>query len=476
MCCIRKGVIKKMAIQIYNTLTRKKEEFVPLEAGKIKMYVCGPTVYNYIHIGNARPAIVFDTVRRYFEFRGFDVQYISNFTDVDDKLIKAASTLGEDVPTIAERFIDAYYEDVSALGCKQADVHPRVTENMDIIIDFIAALVDKGFAYESAGDVYFRTRKFDGYGKLSHQSIDELKVGARIDVGEKKQDDLDFALWKAAKVGEIAWESPWGKGRPGWHIECSAMAKKYLGDTIDIHAGGQDLTFPHHENEIAQSEALNNKQFARYWMHNGYINIDNEKMSKSLGNFVLVHDIIKKHAPEVVRFFMLSVHYRNPINYSDELLENTKAALERLKTSYQNLKHRSEASTNLTDNNQEWLDKITALHGEFIREMDDDINTANGISVLFELSKQANYYLLEKNTSREVIEAFTSLFEILFGVLGLSLKNQELLDLEIETLIEQRIQARQNRDFQLSDQIRDQLKDMNIVLEDTPQGTRWKRG
>jgi len=465
-----------MTIQLYNTLTRKKEEFVPLEKGKVKMYVCGPTVYNYIHIGNARPAIVFDTVRRYFEFRGFDVQYVSNFTDVDDKLIRAANQLGEDVPTIADRFINAYFEDVSALGCKKADVHPRVTENMDIIIDFIDALIQKGYAYESAGDVYYRTRKFDGYGKLSHQSIDELKVGARIDVGEKKQDALDFALWKAAKEGEIAWESPWGLGRPGWHIECSAMAKKYLGDTIDIHAGGQDLAFPHHENEIAQSEALNEKQFARYWMHNGYINIDNEKMSKSLGNFVLVHDIIKKHNPEVIRFFMLSVHYRNPINYSDELLENTKAALERLKTSYQNLTHRKEASTNLTDNNQEWLDQIRALEQEFIREMDDDFNTANGISTLFELSKLSNYYLLEKNTANEVIDAFTSLFEKLFGVLGLSLGQEELLDEEIESLIQQRIQARKDRNFQLSDQIRDQLKEMNIILEDTPQGTRWKRG
>ncbi len=465
-----------MTIQLYNTLTRKKEEFIPLEAGKIKMYVCGPTVYNYIHIGNARPAIVYDTVRRYFEFRGYEVQYISNFTDVDDKLITAANKLGEDVPTIADRFIKAYFEDVTALGCKKADVHPRVTENMDIIIDFIATLIDKGFAYESAGDVYYRTREFTEYGKLSHQSIDDLKIGARIDIGEKKQDELDFALWKAAKPGEISWESPWGLGRPGWHIECSAMAKKYLGDTIDIHAGGQDLTFPHHENEIAQSEALTGKPFARYWMHNGYINIDNEKMSKSLGNFVLVHEIIKKHDPEVVRFFMLSVHYRNPINYSDELLENTKAALERIKTSYQNLKHRKEASTNLTENNTEWIDKINALHEEFIREMDDDINTANAISVLFELSKLANYYLLEKNTAIEVIEAFSHEFELLFGVLGLSLENQELLDEEIEGLIQQRIQARKDRNFQLSDQIRDQLKDMNIILEDTQQGTRWKRG
>ncbi|PLR96347.1 cysteine--tRNA ligase [Bacillus sp. T33-2] len=465
-----------MPIQIYNTLTRKKEEFIPLEEGKVKMYVCGPTVYNYIHIGNARPAIVFDTVRRYLEYRGYDVRFISNFTDVDDKLIKAANQLGEDVPAIAERFINAYFEDVSALGCNRADVHPRVTETMDIIISFIGALIEKGFAYESGGDVYFRTREFDGYGKLSHQSIDELRVGARIQVGEKKQDALDFALWKAAKEGEIYWDSPWGKGRPGWHIECSAMARQYLGDTIDIHAGGQDLTFPHHENEIAQSEALTGKTFARYWMHNGYINIDNEKMSKSLGNFVLVHDIIKKHDPQVLRFFMLSVHYRNPINYSEELLENTKAAFDRLKTSYQNLKHRIEASTNLTDDNAVWLDKIDALRSQFITEMNDDFNTANGVSVIFELSKLANLYLMEKNTSVHVIESFIHLFEEHFSVLGLKLEDEQLLDEEIESLIEQRNQARKDRNFKLSDDIRDQLKEMNIILEDTPQGTRWKRG
>ncbi|EKN69192.1 cysteinyl-tRNA synthetase [Neobacillus bataviensis LMG 21833] len=465
-----------MAIQIYNTLTRKKEAFIPLEEGKVKMYVCGPTVYNYIHIGNARPAIVFDTVRRYLEYRDFAVQYVSNFTDVDDKLIRAANQLGEDVPTIADRFINAYFEDVSALGCEKADVHPRVMENMDIIVDFIQKLVEKDFAYESEGDVYFRTRRFDEYGKLSHQSIDDLQVGARIEVGDKKQDDLDFALWKAAKEGEIFWDSPWGPGRPGWHIECSAMAKKYLGETIDIHAGGQDLTFPHHENEIAQSEALSGKLFSRYWMHNGYINIDNEKMSKSLGNFVLVHDIIKRHNPQVLRFFMLSVHYRNPINYSEELLENTKAAYERLTTSYQNLKHRKEASTDLTDNNQEWLDKIAALQGSFVEAMDDDFNTALAISVLFELSKQANYYLLEKNTAIEVIDAFTNQFEELFRVLGLTLGSEEMLDEEIDALIEKRNQARKDRNFQLSDQIRDQLKEMNIILEDTAQGTRWKRG
>jgi cysteinyl-tRNA synthetase len=466
-----------MAIQLYNTLTRRKEEFVPLEEGKVKMYVCGPTVYNYIHIGNARPAIVFDTVRRYFEYRGFNVQFVSNFTDVDDKLIRAANQLGEDVPTIADRFIQAYFEDVSALGCKKADIHPRVMENMDIIIDFIAQLIEKGFAYESEGDVYFRTRSFNDYGKLSHQSIDDLQVGARIEIGEKKQDDLDFALWKAAKEGEIFWDSPWGIGRPGWHIECSAMAKKYLGETIDIHAGGQDLTFPHHENEIAQSEALSGKIFSRYWMHNGYINIDNEKMSKSLGNFVLVHDIIKAHNPQVLRFFMLSVHYRNPINYSEELLESTKAAFERLTTSYQNLKHRKESSTDLTNNNQEWLEKIAAIQDEFTKAMDDDFNTAKAISVLFDLSKLANYYLLEKNTAVEVIDTFTKQFDELFNVLGLTLEQTtEMLDEEIDALIEKRIQARKDRNFQLSDQIRDQLKEMNIILEDTPQGTRWKRG
>lgn len=347
-----------MTLTLYNTLTRKKEPFVPLEEGKVKMYVCGPTVYNYIHIGNARPAIVFDTVRKYLEYKGYEVQYVSNFTDVDDKLIKAANEHGEEVPVIAERFIKAYFEDVGSLGRTKADCHPRVTENMDEIIDFIQTLIDKGYAYEADGDVYYKTRSFEGYGKLSHQSVDELRSGARIQVGEKKEDALDFTLWKAAKDNEISWDSPWGKGRPGWHIECSAMARKYLGDSIDIHAGGQDLAFPHHENEIAQSEALTGKPFAKYWLHNGYINIDNEKMSKSLGNFVLVHDIIKEHDPQVSWFFMLSVHYRHPINYSVELLENTKNAFGRLKTAYSNLRHRLKSSTNLTEGDSEWLEKI----------------------------------------------------------------------------------------------------------------------
>lgn len=465
-----------MSIKLYNTLTRKKEEFVPLEEGKVKMYVCGPTVYNYIHIGNARPAIVFDTVRRHLQYRGYEVKYVSNFTDVDDKLIRAANELGEEVPVIAERFIQAYFEDTHALGCQTADVHPRVTESIELIVEFIGELVNKGFAYESGGDVYYRTRKFNGYGKLSHQSIDELKVGARIGAGEKKDDALDFVLWKAAKEGEISWSSPWGEGRPGWHIECSAMARKYLGDSIDIHAGGQDLTFPHHENEIAQSEALTGKPFARYWLHNGYINIDNEKMSKSLGNFVLVHDIIKEVDPQVLRFFMLSVHYRNPVNYNKELLDSSAASLDRLKTAYQNVKHRKESSTNLTDHNDRWIEKVNRHHERFLQEMDDDFNTANAISVLFDLSKDANVYLLEDHTSTEVIDAFLSKFEDMFFVLGLQLQQEELLDEEIEALIQERNEARKNRDFARADSIRDQLKDMNIILEDTAQGIRWRRG
>ncbi|MGG0178759.1 cysteine--tRNA ligase [Gottfriedia acidiceleris] len=466
-----------MAIQIYNTLTRNKEDFKPIEEGKVKMYVCGPTVYNYIHIGNARPAIVFDTVRRYFEYRGYEVNYVSNFTDVDDKLIKAANELGSDVPTIADRFINAYFEDVQELGCKTATNHPRVMDNMDIIIEFIDELVKKGYAYESEGDVYFKTKEFDGYGKLSHQSIEDLRIGERIEVGEKKEDPLDFALWKAAKPGEIFWESPWGKGRPGWHIECSAMAKKYLGETIDIHAGGQDLSFPHHENEIAQSEALSGKTFSNYWMHNGYINIDNEKMSKSLGNFVLVHDIIKIVDPMLLRFFMLSVHYRHPINYSEELLQEAKNGFERIKTAYQNSKHRLESSTNLTEDDNKWLKEIADEKAVFTKVMDDDFNTANAISVLYQLAKLANQYLLETHTSTNVLNQLVATFDELSNVLGITLvKEEAMLDDEIEALIQKRTDARKNRDFALADQIRDQLKEMNIIIEDTPQGIRWKRG
>lgn len=466
-----------MSIQIFNSLTRQKETFVPLEEGKVKMYVCGPTVYNYIHIGNSRPVIVYDTVRRYLQYAGYEVKFVSNFTDVDDKIIKAANELGEEVFELTERFIDAYFDDITALGCHKADAHPRVTEHMDHIIEFIKVLIDKGYAYESAGDVYYRTRKFNGYGKLSHQSIDDLKVGARIEAGEKKEDPLDFALWKAAKPNEIFWASPWGDGRPGWHIECSVMAREHLGDTIDIHAGGQDLTFPHHENEIAQSEAHNDKTFARYWMHNGYINIDNEKMSKSLGNFVLVHDIRQQIDPQVLRFFMLSVHYRQPINFAQDLVEAARTGLERIRTAYSNVEHRLATSTDLVDNADEWLTQIAAIQQQFEEAMNDDFNTANAITALFELARLANIYTTESNTEQKVLQAFLTTFDALSAVLGIVLKvEEELLDEEIEALIEERNAARKNRDFARSDEIRDQLLSLNIVLEDTRQGTRWKRG
>ncbi|WP_318616169.1 cysteine--tRNA ligase [Sporosarcina sp. YIM B06819] len=465
-----------MTIQIYNTLTRKKEPFIPMEEGKVKMYVCGPTVYNYIHIGNARPVIVFDTVRRYLEYRGFDVSYVSNFTDVDDKIIKAANELGEEVGELTERFIKAYFEDVGALGCGKADVHPRVTDHIEDIVEFVKALIDKGFAYESQGDVYYRTQKFEGYGKLSQQSTDELKIGARIEEGIKKENPLDFALWKAAKEGEISWESPWGAGRPGWHIECSVMAREHLGDTIDIHAGGQDLTFPHHENEIAQSEAMTGKQFARYWMHNGYINIDNEKMSKSLGNFVLVNDIRKQIDPQVLRFFILSVHYRHPVNFSQNLVEGAANGLERIRTAYNNLQHRLGASADLGDQRDVWLHKVDEFKQAFELAMDDDFNTANAIAAIFELVKLANVYLLEKNTQADVLQHFIQTFDGLLTVLGLPFMSAvDLLDEDIEVLIEERLEARRNKDFKRSDDIRDELKAKGILLEDTAQGTRWKR-
>lgn len=466
-----------MSIQLYNTLTRKKEPFIPLVEGKVSMYVCGPTVYNYIHIGNARPVIVFDTVRRYLEYRGYDVKFVSNFTDVDDKIIATANKLGEEVGELTERFIQAYFEDVTALGCNKADVHPRVSNHIQDIVDFIQVLIDKGFAYASSGDVYYRTKKFDGYGKLSSQSTDELIVGARIEPGEKKEDPLDFVLWKAAKENEISWESPWGEGRPGWHIECSVMAREHLGDTMDIHAGGQDLMFPHHENEIAQSEAMTGQPFAKYWMHNGYINIDNEKMSKSLDNFVLVNDIRQQVDPKILRFFILSVHYRHPVNFSEKLVEQAKVGLDRIMTAYQNVAYRLEASANLGDQADIWLDKINACQNDFIEAMDDDFNTANGIAAIFELARLANTYLLEKNTAEDVLKKFLQTFEELMDVLGISMAmDEDLLDEDIERLIEERLEARRNRDFARSDEIRDELKAQGILLEDTAQGTRWKRG
>lgn len=466
-----------MSIQLYNTLTRKKEPFIPQVEGKVSMYVCGPTVYNYIHIGNARPVIVFDTVRRYLEYRGYDVKFVSNFTDVDDKIIAAANELGEEVSELTDRFIEAYFEDVTALGCSKADVHPRVSDHIEDIVAFIEVLVDKGFAYESEGDVYYRTKKFDDYGKLSSQSTDELIVGSRIEPGEKKDDPLDFVLWKAAKEGEIAWESPWGKGRPGWHIECSVMAREHLGDTMDIHAGGQDLMFPHHENEIAQSEAMTGKPFAKYWMHNGYINIDNEKMSKSLNNFVMVNEIRKQIDPKVLRFFILSVHYRHPVNFSEELVNQAETGLNRILTSYNNIAYRLDSSADLGSDVDSWKKKIDERRDEFIEAMDDDFNTANGIAAIFELARLANTYLLEKNTAEDVLKHFLETFESLMDVLGITIKNEEdLLDEDIEQLIEERLEARRNRDFARADEIRDTLKEQDIILEDTAQGTRWKRG
>jgi len=465
-----------MSITIYNTLTRDKEKFQPLAKKELKMYVCGPTVYNYIHIGNARPAIVFDTVRRYFEYKGFDVTYVLNFTDIDDKIIDAAEKEDESVQDLANRFIDAYLKDVKALGVKEATYHPRVTETIDEIITFVSGLIDKDYAYEVDGDVYFKPRAFEDYGKLSAQSIDELRAGARIKVGEKKEDPLDFALWKKAEDDEVAWDSPWGRGRPGWHIECSAMAKKYLGETIDIHAGGQDLTFPHHENEIAQSEALNGKPFANYWMHNGYMNIDDEKMSKSLGNFILAKDLIEKHDPMVLRFFMLSVHYRNPINFTERLIKSAENSFDRIKTAYFNLEHRKQTSTNLGQNKEEWLEKINKSRFAFEQAMDDDFNTANAITVLFDLTREANLYLEENQTEIEVIDAFMEQITTLLDVLGIKLEQEELLDEEIDALIAERNEARKARNFERADEIRDLLKEKNIILEDTAQGVRWRRG
>lgn len=463
-------------ITLYNTLTRKKEPFVPIEEGKVKMYVCGPTVYNYIHIGNARPAISFDVVRRYLEYKGYDVNYVSNFTDVDDKLIRAANQLGETVPEVADRFIEAYFEDTHALNCKTATAHPRVMDHMDDIIDFIQVLIDKGYAYANQGDVYYRTRKFDEYGKLSQQSIDELKIGARIQQGELKEDALDFALWKAAKPDEIKWQSPWGEGRPGWHIECSVMARKHLGDTIDIHAGGSDLTFPHHENEIAQSEAHNDKTFAHYWLHNGFINIDNEKMSKSLGNFILVHDIIKEIDPNALRFFMISVHYRHPINYNMELVDAAKAGLERIQNAYQSLVERKNISVDIADHHEVIAD-IDHILAKFEEAMDDDFNTANAVTSWYELAKLANVYNANTSTDLSVIKRFIEVFDIMSDVLGVNLQaDNGLLDEEVERLIEERQTARASKDFKRADEIRDLLKEQNIILEDTAQGVRFRRG
>ena len=460
-------------MKIYNTMTRKKEEFKPLDAEETKIYVCGPTVYNFFHIGNARPFVVFDTLRRYLEYTGQKVAFVQNFTDVDDKIINRGREEGLTPGEIGDKYIGEYYKDAAALNVKKATVHPRVTENMQEIIRFVAGLIEKGYAYEVNGDVYYSTRKFKDYGKLSKQNIEDLESGARIDVGEIKQDPLDFALWKARKTDdEIAWESPWGMGRPGWHIECSVMSTKYLGDTIDIHAGGQDLMFPHHENEIAQTEAMTGKPFANYWMHNGYITIDNEKMSKSKGNFFTVRDILKHYDGEVIRYFLLSGHYRNPINFSDELMEQAKNSLARMRNAKSNLEHLIETGgKTMSEAEKSTLNDLSRYREEFKKAMDDDLNTADAISVVFELIRDINTAVREGSSAAFASNCLALLLE-LTGVLGLltEQKSGSELEPEIEALIEERQQARKNKDFKRADEIRDILKEKGITLKDTPQG------
>ena len=468
-------------LTIYNTLTRKKEEFKPLHPGVVNMYVCGPTVYNYIHIGNARSAIAFDTVRRYLEFKGYKVNYVSNFTDVDDKMIKAAHEQGITVPQLAEKYINAFMEDTTAINIEPATLHPRATENIPDIIKFVSGLIDKGYAYEKDGDVYYRARKFKHYGQLSGQSIDDLEVGASEHVStdevDKKEDPMDFALWKAAKPGEISWDSPWGKGRPGWHIECSVMSTKYLGKTIDIHAGGQDLEFPHHENEIAQSEAENGQQFVRYWMHNGFVTIgkDNEKMSKSLHNFITVHDIIKQVDPQVLRFFMATTQYRRPIQYSEDNLVDAKNNLDHIQTAYDNLTYREQDAQ--AGGDAEVDAKLAAFKQRFTDAMDDDINVQNGIAVVYELVKYANVYAQKDQVNADALAALKSTLATLMSIFGVKLtaSDNQIDDDQIKQLIEERNEARKNKDFARSDQIRDDLKKQGIILEDTPQGTRYKK-
>ncbi len=466
-------------MKIYNTLTRQKEEFVPIDKNEVKMYSCGPTVYDYFHIGNARPFIIFDTMRRYLEYRGYKVKFVQNFTDIDDKMINRANKEGITVKELGERFIAEYFKDAAALGIEKATIHPKATENIDAIIEIIKTLEDKGYAYNVDGNVYFSTKKFREYGKLSKQPLEDLEAGARIDVNEKKRDAMDFALWKAQKEGEPAWESPWGMGRPGWHIECSAMANRYLGKTIDIHSGGQDLTFPHHENEIAQSESANNAPFANYWMHNGYININNQKMSKSLGNFFTVRDIAEKYDYEIIRFFMLSAHYRNPVNFSDVLMEQAKAATERVYTCIDNLSFLIDKGEDRANNEAEKAlsAKVDGFKQKFIDAMDDDLNTADAIAAIFDIVYSANTDLSnEGGSSVAIAEKYLATITELGGVLGLFSKKAEgSLDAEIEALIEARNEARKAKDWAKADEIRDKLKAMNIELKDTPMGVKWSR-
>ena len=474
-------------MKVYNTLTRRKEDLIPITEGEFKIYACGPTVYNYIHIGNSRPICVFDVLRRYLEYRGYKVTFVQNFTDIDDKIIKQAVLEGTDYKTVSEKYIKEYKIDAAGLNVRDASIHPRATENIDEIISIVSALVDKGCAYKAEnGDVYFRTKSFSEYGKLSHQPLEDLQAGARISVGEVKEDPMDFAVWKAAKPGEPYWESPWSKGRPGWHIECSAMVRRYLGETIDIHCGGQDLIFPHHENEIAQSESCNGVPFAHYWMHNGFINVDHEKMSKSKGNFFTTRDVAQKYGYEAIRFLMLSFQYRNPINYSYESIEQSIASLKRLYTCRDNIRFMMNAADKsdetLKSGEEATLEKYGKCRARFIEEMDDDLNTANAISVIFELVREINT-ALSSQPSYKLLEESEKIFEELTGVLGLVYNEQletgtdkkdEIDAAKIEEMIAARTQARKSKNWAEADRIRDELKAMNIILEDTPQGVKWK--
>ena len=463
-------------MKLYNTLTKQKEEFVPVHEGKVGMYVCGPTVYNYIHIGNARPMIVFDTVRRYFEYKGYDVNYVSNFTDVDDKIIKKANEEGVPASEISERFIAECKKDMEGLNIEPATHNPKATEEIDGMIAMISTLIEKGYAYEKNGTVYFRTRKFKNYGQLSKKNLDDMRAGIRIAVSDEKEDAMDFVLWKPKKEGEPAWVSPWGEGRPGWHIECSEMSKKYIGDTIDIHAGGEDLVFPHHENEIAQSEACNDEKFANYWMHNAFLNIDNKKMSKSAGNFFTVREISEKYPLQVIRFFMLSAHYRTPLNFSDTLVESAKTGLDRILTAIDLCREMAakEETGSLSKEETEHFANIEVLVKKFEGAMEDDFNTADAVSAIFEIVRESNSTV--KDFSADYAKKILKVLEDLCSVLGIeTTKEEEIIDEEIEKLIEERQAARKNKDFARADEIREELLAKGIILKDTREGVKWQR-
>ena len=465
-------------MKIFNTLTRRKEELKTIVPNELKVYACGPTVYNFIHIGNARPLCVFDTFRRYMEYRGYKVNFVQNFTDIDDKIIRRANEEGTDYKTISEKYIEEFWTDAKGMNVREATTHPKATENIDEIINIVSTLIEKGYAYAvDNGDVYFSPKKFNEYGKLSHQPLEDLEAGARINVEEVKREPMDFALWKSAKPGEPYWESPWGHGRPGWHIECSAMVRRYLGETIDIHCGGQDLVFPHHENEIAQSECCNGVPFANYWMHNGFISVDNVKMSKSLGNFFTVRDVANEYGYEPIRYFLISSHYRSPINYSVDIIEQCKASLVRLYNCRESLDFALKNATDVVvENADEIKAKLNSRKDQFITAMDDDLNTADAITAIFELVKDINTTVITDAPNKELVELATTLFDELTGVLGLVYNRKtESLDDEIEKMIEARTQARKDRNWAEADRIRDELKAQGIVLEDTPQGVKWHR-